>query len=126
MKILDINMILRFLLKDDEKAAYTVRDLILRETVMVIPEVIAEVVYVMTKVYHYERTKVSEGILMFLNYHNVHTDKFAIVEKGLKYYGKTSLDFVDCLLCAYNAVSGYEICTFDKKLNNLIKRENEI
>ena len=124
MKILDANMILRFLLKDDEKSAVIVRDIIKSESVMVLPEIIAEVVYVMTRVYKYERIKTSSGIAAFLNYHNIVTEKYDVVLKALQYFGDTSLDFADCLLCAYHTVAGYEICTFDKKLNNFIMRED--
>ena len=125
MKILDANMILRFLLKDDEPSAMTVRNLIKSESVLILPEIIAEVVYVMTKVYRYERIRTTAGLTAFLNYQNIVTEKSDIVFKALQYFGNTSLDFADCLLCAYHTVAGYEICTFDKKLNNLIKREDE-
>ena len=125
MKILDANMILRFLLKDDEKSAVIVRNMIKSESVLILPEIIAEVVYVMTRVYKYERTKTVSGISAFLNYHHIVTEKHDVVLKALQYFGDTSLDFADCLLCAYHTVSGYEICTFDKKLNNFIKREDE-
>lgn len=126
MKIIDTNMILRLLMRDDEKSADMVEELIKNDVVLVIPEVIAEVVYVMTKVYKIDRRTTTTAISIFLEADNVETEKSDAVKKGLEYYGKTSLDFVDCLLCAYNTVSGYEICTFDKKLNNLIKRENGI
>lgn len=126
MKIIDTNMILRLLMRDDEKAADIVEELIKNDKVLVMPEVIAEVVYVMTKVYKIDRRTTVVAISAFLDVDNVETEKSDAVKKGLEYYGKTSLDFVDCLLCAYNTVSGYEICTFDKKLNNLIKRENGI
>ena len=125
MKILDANMILRFLLRDDETSANFVKNLIKTETVTILPEIIAEVVYVLTKVYRYERIKTATGITSFLNCQNVVTEKCDVVLKALQYYGNTSLDFVDCLLCAYHTIAGYEICTFDKKLNNLIKRESE-
>ena len=45
MKILDANMILRFLIQDDESAADIVEKLIENEEVLVLPEVIAEVIY---------------------------------------------------------------------------------
>lgn len=32
-----------------------------------------------------------------------------------------SLDFPDCILYAYHKVKGYEVKTFDKKLNKLLK-----
>lgn len=125
MKILDANMILRLLVQDNEAAADMVEELIENNVVLVLPEVIAEVFYVMTKVYKIDRKTTSDIISVFLDDVNVQTEKADIVKKGIEYYGKTSLDFVDCLLCAYHTVSGYEICTFDKKLNNLIRRESQ-
>ena len=32
-------------------------------------------------------------------------------------YADTKLDYVDCLLIAYNRLSGVEVLSFDKKLN---------
>ena len=125
MKILDANMILRFLLMDNKEMAVEVREIIRKEPVLILPEVMAEVAYVMTKVYKIDRTQTVNAISVFLDYPNVKIEKTDVVQKGIEYYGKTSLDFVDCLLCAYHTVSGYEICTFDKKLNNLIKRESQ-
>lgn len=124
MKILDANMILRFLIQDDESAADIVEKLIENEEVLVLPEVIAEVIYVMTKVYHIDRSTTVDIVSSFLDDPHVKSEKTDVLIKGIYYFGKTSLDFVDCLLCAYYTVSGYEICTFDKKLNNIIKRES--
>lgn len=44
-----------------------------------------------------------------------------IVETALKLYGRRRFDVADTLLYAYNKVRRYEICTFDKKLNKLLK-----
>ena len=40
-------------------------------------------------------------------------------------YAQTKLDFVDCILAARHAVNGAEILSFDKKLNNFIRRMEE-
>lgn len=125
MTILDANMILRFLIMDNKEMAVQVKEIIRRDSVLILPEVLAEVIYVMTKVYKIDRIQVANGIAFFLSYPNVETEKNDVIKKGIEYYEKTSLDFVDCLLCAYQTVSGYKICTFDKKLNNLIKRESQ-
>lgn len=37
-------------------------------------------------------------------------------------YAKHSLDFVDCILYAYNKVKGYGINAFDKKLKRLLEQ----
>lgn len=124
MRILDTNMILRYLLNDNIEMADEVDRLIQKHKVLILPEVAAEVVYVAVKVYKLERSQIVAGFVDFLDNDNVVTNCGNVLYKGLKLYEKVSLDFVDCLLCAYQTVSGYEICTFDKKLNNLIKRES--
>lgn len=118
-------MILRFLIMDNKEMAFEVREIIRNDSVLILPEVLAEVIYVMTKVYRIDRARIAEGITVFLNYPDVKTEKTDVVKKGVEYYGRTSLDFIDCLLCAYQTVTGQRICTFDKKLNNFIKRESQ-
>lgn len=125
MKILDANMILRYMLNDNITMANEVDKIIENYEVLILPEVVSEVVYVANKVYKLERTKIVSDLLDFLDNDNIITNCGNVLYEGLKLYGKVSLDFVDCLLCAYHTVSGYEICTFDKKLNNLIKRESQ-
>lgn len=39
-----------------------------------------------------------------------------VIKLGLTVYSKRNLDFIDCILYAYYEVKGYEIKTFDKKL----------
>lgn len=124
MRILDANMILRYLLNDNPEMADQVEGIIDLHDVLILPEVMAEVVYVAINVYKMERSQIVPGILDFLDMDHVKTNCGNVIYIGLKLFAKTSLDFVDCLLCAYHTVSGYEICTFDKKLNNLIKRES--
>lgn len=123
MKILDTNMILRYMLDDDKESADFVRNILVKDAVLILPEVLAEVVYVLAKVYRVDRVGIAESIEAFLTEPNVQTERPSVIEKGLFYYKTTSLDFVDCLLCAYQTEAGYEVCTFDKKLNNLIARQ---
>lgn len=41
---------------------------------------------------------------------------------AFSYYAETRLDFIDCVLAARHSVDGTEILSFDRKLNNFIKR----
>ena len=125
MLILDTNMILRFLLNDNEEMANKTAEIISTREILVLPEVIAEVVYVMHKTYKNERDYTAKGITRFLNLSTVSAEHKDIIIKGLQYFADTSLDFVDCLLCAYHTEAGYEIGTFDNKLLKLIQRESE-
>ena len=122
MKILDANMILRYLIQDNVEMAEQVKQILKTEKVLILPEVLSEVAYVMIKVYHYDRVLTAEGILKFLNLSMITMENPNILKKGTELFRDTSLDFVDCLLASYHTNEGHEICTFDKKLNRLMKR----
>ena len=120
MKILDANMILRYLINDNEAMAKQTESIITNSVVLILPEVIAEVVYVLSGVYHQERTAISSGLQQFLKIKNVTTNCGNTISTALCLYMENRLDFVNCLLCAYHMEYQHEICTFDKKLNRLI------
>lgn len=118
MVMLDANMVLRYLLNDNEKMADEAARIIEEGPVLVTIEIIAEVVYVLRGVYSIDRDVIKTSLLSFLS--EVHTDELDVIKFGLETYSEQNLDFVDCILFAYNRVKGYEIKTFDKKLRNLL------
>ena len=122
MKILDANMILRFLMRDHEEMAERVGKILRTETVIILPEVLAEVLYVMTGVYQIERSRAADTIHVFLHLSAIDSQNKAVLCSAVQLYGKCSLDFVDCLLCAYQKELNAEIYTFDKKLNKMLQR----
>ncbi len=125
MKMLDANMILRFLLDDNKEMSQTVSDIINCNTVVVTAEVIAEVIYVMKGIYKIPKSDIYNALTKFLKIGNIISENKKVITKGLEFYNQNNLDFVDCLLCAYHTESGYEICTFDKKLIKTIKKKDE-
>ena len=82
------------------------------------PEVFAEAVYVLYKVYGIERDKISQILSLLLEL--VSTDDEEVMKHAFLYYAQTKLDFVDCILAARRIVNGTEILSFDKKLLNFI------
>ena len=89
-----------------------------------LPEVLAEIVYVLTKVYGINRKDVASSMLELLDY--TATSEPAVIKAAFNYYQKTKLDFVDCILASYRIVKHKDILSFDKKLNNfIIKTETE-
>ncbi len=83
-------------------------------------EVIAEVVFVLLKVYNVPRTEIAKHITASFEYYEVQNEQ--LLKKALEYFGTTTLDFVDCLLAAYHSVENEEIATLDKKLKKIINR----
>ncbi|MCI8428142.1 MAG: type II toxin-antitoxin system VapC family toxin [Lachnospira sp.] len=121
MIILDTNMILRYLLNDNKEMADEAEKVIKQGNAGVTIEIIAEVVYVLKGVYSIERDLIKTSLLNFLS--EIQADEKEVLKVGLEIYGKQNLDFVDCILYAYNKVKGYEIKTFDKKLKKWLKYE---
>lgn len=113
-RILDTNFVLRYLLKDVPDMFEIACNNIMYGDCSVYPEIIAEAVYVLKSVYKVERVEISNAIISLLD--EVICEKKEVVVKGLLLFAETTLDFVDCLLIAYNKCYGYEILTFDKRM----------
>ncbi len=124
MKILDANMVLRFLVRDNEEMTKKVIELLDTGHCLFTNEVAAEVVYVLGGIYKLNRADISKAMLTFLEVNGVVSTEYDVMSMGLKLFGETSFDFVDCLLIAYDFQYGYEVCTFDKKLAKYIQKHH--
>ncbi len=120
MKLIDANVILRYLLNDHEEMSTTAREAIELGACTTV-EVLAEVVYVLKGVYKAERSEIAEWLSAFLD--EIVMENKQAIYYALRVYGETSLDFVDCVLIGYNRILGREILSFDKKLNRLLMSE---
>ena len=63
--------------------------------------------------------KLTSCLLKFISEVNIPEER--VIRLGLETYSERNLDFVDCILYAYNRVKGYEIGTCDKKLKKLLE-----
>ena len=122
MLFIDANAILRYLLKDNIEMAAKVCELLDNAEVNVRHEVIAEVVYVLDKVYLLPRNEIAEGIKIFMSLPNVETQSEELLLFALKTYADTNIDFVDSLLYGLAAIYKHTVFTFDKKLNFMINK----
>ena len=83
-----------------------------------LPEVLAEIVYVLSGVYEVPRDELAEKLLGFLD--EVQCDQPAVLRRALSTYGAKKVDLVDCLLLAYHVETGDTVVTFDKDLRKLL------
>ena len=120
MLIIDANAVLRYLLNDNMEMAKTVNELLAKNEITLRYEIAAEVVYVLEKVYSLPRDKIRDGIKAFVEEPNIKTETKDVLLFALDTYADKKLDFVDCLLYGFNAKYGYDVFTFDKKLNRLM------
>jgi len=119
--ILDANSILRYILDDIQEQADSVEKVLQNENVLILTEVIAEVVYVLTKYYNQSRSTSAECLIQFLDDADCDSE---ILRQTLKTFGKSKFDFVDCLLYEYSKQEDYNVFTFDKDLLKIIKLQN--
>lgn len=115
MILLDANYILRYLVRDNEEMYLVAKETILNDACMVLNEVVAEVVYVLEKVYKVPKDELVLVVTAFLLKPNIamFSKKSATLD-ALKYYEEKNIDFVDGYLCALK--DEYDVRTFDKKL----------
>ncbi|MBA7557048.1 hypothetical protein ES705_49777 [subsurface metagenome] len=122
MKIIDANVVLRYLLEDIPNLFIQSQGLIENDAIYLPFEVLSEIVYVLEKVYTVERKEISRSLINLLKYQNISTYDLKIADHALKAYSDTNLDFIDTLLYAYHKVRDFKIVSYDKKLNKYIKQ----
>ncbi|MBQ9390848.1 MAG: PIN domain-containing protein [Lachnospiraceae bacterium] len=115
MWLIDANVILRYLLGDNEEMQ-SEAEKVIDEGAFTLPEVLAEVVYVLTKVYGSGRAEVCNALRDLLD--DVEIENKGCILEAFYLFEETSLDFVDCILIGRNKVKGEKVFSFDKKLNN--------
>lgn len=119
---LDTNVVLRYLLRDNEEQAQIAKDLI-EGGAFLLPEVLMETSHVLRTFYEVDRQKISTQLLIVLDW--VEMERKAVMIRAVEIFAETKLDFVDCILAAYHELENIDAFTFDKKLNNVLKREEK-
>jgi len=123
-KLIDANVILRYLLKDDEtlfkRASSLLEKVKVGEEAVIIPEsVLAESVYVLQKVYKIEREVIAEKLRELFAYKGIaNSDKKDLIDSILL-FGQTRLSIVDCIVCSKSINQGLSLTTFDDELKKV-------
>lgn len=117
--LLDANAVLRYLLEDSQEQADVVAESIDAGAEVTV-EVLAECVYVLSGVYRVSRSGIAEALGILLDEVTCRRKRVAATALGL--YGRSSSDFVDCVLAAESSENDRQILTFDKKLRSLLDR----
>ena len=127
-KLIDANVVLRYLLRDNDalfKKASALLDRVKSgEEAVVIPEsVLAECVYVLMKVYKVDKLIISEKLKGLFAYKGVvNSDKRDLVD-SLTLFGQTQLSIVDCIVCSKSINHGISLFTFDNDLKNIYTKK---
>jgi len=118
-RLIDTNLIVRYLVQDHEKharAAGKLFDACDRGelTVVVLPVVLAECVFVLESFYERPRANIAAALGRLISSPGIEISEAAIHGEALKRYGKTHAHFVDCLLAATAVAGNMPVATFDQ------------
>lgn len=120
----DTNVVVRYLVKDDielYKQAKTFFDRVKtgEERAMILESVIAECVYVLTKIYKAPKEKTADSLKNLLRYRGIVNEDRADLIRALTTFAERPLGIVDCILYAKAKSADMSLFTFDEDLNKL-------
>lgn len=120
MKIVDANIVLRYLLNDHTELSPRAKRII-DDTVVEIPiAVLCEVIYVLSGVYTVSRKDICSEISRLFENTSCEISHQQSIFYALSLYAVTNLDFVDCILAGLHKIENATIHTFDKQLQKQI------
>ena len=121
----DTNVLARFLVRDDELQAQAAVKILRESEVVAIPLAgLCELVWVLRRLYRFERPQIATAINALLEMENVEVDQLA-VEAGLKIF-EAGADFADGVI-AYEGhwLGGESFVSFDKKAVKLLTAQGQ-
>ena len=110
--IVDETVILRYLLDDDPVLSPRAARVTASRTARVYPEIITRVVVTLRDVYKVPRIEIARTCTALLD--DVMVDEPTVIAFAIKLFGRTHLDFTDCLLAARTAIYNDDVLSFGK------------
>lgn len=87
--------------------------------------VIAEVIYVLKKVYGVEKEVIAKLLVNLLSLDSIFCDDKEVMLSALDMYAKKSIDFADAILCAKANQRGFEVFSFDNDVKKCTKKAKQ-
>jgi len=119
--LLDTNILIRFLVRDHEEHYIKSVEIFRaieedRIEALLMNFILAEVVYVLKRIYKYDKIEIASTLKKLLLYKNLYTENKLITFEALDIYAEKNIDFADALLCAKKNLEGFEIISFDRDI----------
>ena len=118
-RVVDTNLIVRYLVQDHEKHAQTAGKLFDacdrgEVVIVVLPAVLAECVFVLESFYEHSRGSIASALGTLISSPGVEINDAAIHLDALDRYRKTKVHFVDCVIAATASAQKTSVATFDQ------------
>ncbi|MGO9370574.1 MAG: PIN domain-containing protein [Syntrophobacteraceae bacterium] len=120
----DTNIIIRYLTRDDEPLYLRAKEFFdkVKEgstRAVILESVIAECVYVLTKIYKVPGNKAAESLIDILRYKGIaNLDQRELI-RALTLFYERNIDIVDCILCVKASSPNTSLFSFDSELNKM-------
>ncbi len=120
--LLDTNIIIRFLVGDNEEHLEKSTEYFEQieqgsMEVEILSDVLMEAFFVLTKFYKLPKVEVISDLKTILSFEGVVNKDKVILFEALSIIENKNIDFVDALICAKCKFQNYEKLSFDKDLN---------
>jgi predicted nucleic-acid-binding protein len=116
----DTNVLVRVLVGDDPSQTKKADRAFLKHSkeggVFVSRVVLAEVAWVLSAAYHWERSMIHESLARLVRTRGVLIEELELVESALDCFQRGKADFADYLIVQTAVAVGAELVTFDKRL----------
>lgn len=123
MKIIDANIVLRYLLRDNIELHKKAVVIIESNRLFLPNEIAAEIVYVLESVYGIPKKEIKEVLTLLFTKENFEFIDKDVILFALRYYAEYNLDYADALLVSYSKIHKAEVLTFDKRLLKIIDKK---
>ena len=124
---LDTNILLRFLLKDNAVQVAKLRSYFLKAQqgaikIVILPQLVIEMEYVLRKVYKYPKTALVEHLQNIVELSYIEIVDRQILYASVNLYKAYTIDFVDAYLFASAKANSAEVLSFDKDFTKIGQR----
>ena len=119
--LLDTNIIIRFLIRDNEELFEISKNYFLKIERLelkaeILPSVLMEAFFVLTKFYKLNKKEVILDLKTLLSLDRIVNSDKIISYEALSIMENKNIDFVDALICAKSKLENYKKLSFDKDL----------
>ncbi len=120
----DTNILIRYLTRDDEPLYARAKEFFdkVKEgsiRAVIIESVVAECVYVLTKIYQAPKNRIAESLIDVLHYKGIANPDREELIRALTLFSERNIDIVDCILCVKAAGASTSLFSFDNGLNKV-------
>lgn len=118
-RLVDTNLIVRYLVQDHEKHAKAATKLFdacdkAELVIVLLPVVLAECVFVLESFYEHSRGDIASALGTLISSPGVEISRAEIHLDALDRYQRTKIHFVDCVIAATSAAENTSVATFDQ------------